>query len=508
MAGAGDPLVVATAAGLVRGERRGDLAQWRGVPYAAPPIGARRFRPPEPPAAWAGVRDATRFGAASAQSRDLRLAMMSGITDKIATDEDCLTVNVFAPAPGAGGPYPVVVWIHGGAFVMGTTATPLYHGGAFAADGVVMVTVNYRLGLAGMLYLGELAPGYAAGNCALLDQIAALRWVRDHIAGFGGDPGQVTVMGESAGAIAIGALLAMPAARGLFHRAILQSGASALAMPGRAEATALARRVIAALGVEAAALADVPIERLLEVQAALVAGVGVGTLAPYVDGVSLPAPAIDALCAGSAAGVPVLLGTNRDEWTLFEVLFGEQTIDALRGPLTARLGDALAPLLAAYRAERPEPRTDAAATQRAWVDLIGDAVFRLPCVRLAEAQAAAGAPAYLYRFDWPSPSFGGRLGAGHAVELPFVWNRLDLAFAQLVIGSDAARQQPLASAVHASWVAFIRTGDPNGGGLPTWPTYDATRRATMRIDRPAEVVDDLGGATRALWPARLGPARP
>jgi para-nitrobenzyl esterase len=490
-------LVVETAAGQVAGELRHDVAIWKGIPYAAPPLGALRFAPPAPPVPWTGVRPATAYGAVAAQSRDPRIAMMSGVTDKVASGEDCLTLNVFAPVPGRGGPYPVMVWIHGGAFIMGSGSSPLYHGGSFAASGVVVVTINYRLGLPGLLYLGELDPARAAGNVALLDQVAALAWVRDHIAGFGGDPGRVTVMGESAGAISIATLLAMPAAKGLFHRAILQSGASGLAAPSRADATALARRVIGELGCTVAELAEVPIDRLLEIQGQVAAGLGVGALSPCVDGVTVPAPPLDAVRAGSAAGIPLLLGTNRDEWTLFEVFLGEISVDGFRAPVRARLGDAVVDrLLAAYAADHPDARGD----HRAWVDLVGDTVFRIPVIRLAEAQAAQGAPVYLYRFDWRSPAFGGRLGAAHALELPFVWNRLDLPVSQLLIGGNPLPLQPLATAMHATWVAFIRDGEPAGGGLPAWPRYDAERRATLQIDRTSQVVDDLGGATRALWP--------
>jgi para-nitrobenzyl esterase len=492
-------LIVETLAGKVAGALRGDVAIWKGIPYAAPPTGGRRFRPPEPAAAWPGVRDATRYGPVAAQSREPRIAMMSGVTDKVASGEDCLTLNVFAPAPGfGGGKHPVMVWVHGGAFIMGSGSTPLYDGGSFAAEGVVVVTLNYRLGLPGLLYLGDLAPGRAEGNYALLDQVAALRWVAANIAGFGGDPDAVTVMGESAGAISIASLLAMPAARGLFHRAILQSGASALWPTSRADATGLARRVLGELGCTVGQLAELPIERVLEVQARISEGIGVGSLAPYIDEATLPAAPLELIRAGAAAGIPLLLGTNRDEWTLFEVFLGEVTIDAFKAPLRARLGSRIEPLLDAYRADRAD-RSD----RLAWLDLVGDTVFRIPMIRLAEAQAALGAPVYAYRFDWRSPAFGGRLGAGHALELPFVWNRLDLPVSQILIGADAPRSQALATAVHATWVEFIKTGEPNRGGLPAWPPYEATRRATLRIDRESEVVDDPGGAARALWSAIL-----
>jgi para-nitrobenzyl esterase len=489
----GDP-IVETRTGKVRGELRPGpepglppVAIWKGIPYAEPPVGPLRFAPPRPARPWAGVRDATRFGPVATQSRDPAVSMMSGVTDKIISGEDCLTLNVFSPA-AEGGKRPVVVWIHGGAFIMGSGSTPLYHGSSFASrHDLVVVSLNYRLGLLGFLYLGDLAPGRDEGNYALLDQVAALTWVRDNIAAFGGDPDRVTIMGESAGAFSIGALLVMPAAQGLFHQAILQSGASGLSPPTRDDATRIARGVLDTLGVGVDALADVPADHLLRVQQELSVSHGLAAFAPYVDGTTIPDVPIEIVRAGRAAAVPLLLGSNRDEWALFEVFLGDRTIEPFKAPLRERLGaELLDRMLEVYEGN--------------WTTLVGEVAFRIPMIRLAEAHADRER-VFMYRFDWASRALGGRLGAAHALELPFVWNRLELPLSQVLLGEDALTAQPLATAMHATWAAFIRTGDPNGAGLPAWPAYDRARRATMLLDRTCAVADDPGGAARALWPA-------
>jgi para-nitrobenzyl esterase len=471
-------LAVETKQGAVRGIDRDGVRVWKGIPYAAPPTGALRFRPPQPPLAWTGERDASHSGPVAVQGRD---SIMSGVGDKTAMSEDCLALNVFAPGDDRER-CPVVVWIHGGAFIMGSGSMPLYDGRSFAArHGIVTVTINYRLGLLGLLYLGDLG-GDDAGNACLLDQVAALRWVHDNIAAFGGNPDDVTVMGESAGAVSIANLLVMPAARGLFHRAILQSGAAAFEPPTRADATALARSALAALGTDVAGLANVTHEQLLALQVQLGKERGLSAFSPYVDGVTVPGNPIELVRAGACAQVPLLLGSNRDEWALFD-LFLPDTTAALKGVLRHRLGDELDRMREQYRS---------------WNDLIGDVAFRVPMIRLAEASAA---PVYMYRFDVASPQFGGRLGAAHALELPFVWHRMDQQLAKMLLGADTSALEPIAERMHDTWARFIATGSPDGGGFPAWPRYDAQRRATLVIDADARVVDDPDSAQRQLWSA-------
>ncbi len=484
--------VVETTAGKVRGQIRNGIATWRGIPYARAP----RFRSPVLPESWTGERDATQFGPVAIQSRDPRAAMMSGLTDKSVTSEDSLVVNVYAPATSddPARRRPVLVWIHGGAFIMGSGSQPLYNGTSFAAQHeVVVVTFNYRLGVLGFLYFGDLLPEYAEGNYALLDQIAALRWVRDNIAAFGGDPDQVTIMGESAGAVSVGTLLAMPAAKGLFHRAILQSGASGMSPATRADATEITHSVLAELAVDARTLIDLPVERLLVAQEYVSRTRGLGGFAPYVDGVTVPRLPIDILRDGAGSSVPLLLGSNKDEWALFDVFFGAPATEVVKSQLRGRLGGELDRFHAAYREARADHDD-----HRAWVDVVGDVAFRIPMIWLAEAQARH-AEVWMYRFDWVTPAFEGRLGAAHALELPFVWNTIDLPVSQLLLGGDVAGARPLATAMHATWASFARSANPNGAGLPAWPRYDADRRATMLLDRSSRVVDDPDGSLRQLW---------
>jgi len=469
---------VSTSSGIVTGMIKRGVAMWRGIPYATAP----RFRAPGPAPSWSGERDCVKFGPVAVQSRDPRVAVMSGVGEQIAMSEEALVLNVVAPIPD-GRARPVVVWIHGGAFVMGSGSTPIYDGTSFAANhGVVVVTINYRLGLLGFLAVHET-------NVALLDQIAALRWVKDNIAGFGGDPDRVTVMGESAGAVSIANLLAMPAARGLFQRAILESGGARLSPLTRDDTDAMTREATEALGDPDAA----SIDAILKLQDRIAAKGGLAAFAPSVDGVHIPISPSAAIAGGSAAGIPILLGSNRDEWTLFEVFLGDAAVTPLEHAVKDYLGPRVDEVLAVYAKNHRS-------IDRAWIDLIGDVSFRIPMIRLAEAQSAH-APVWMYRFDFESTSFGGRLGAAHALELMFVWNAIDLPVSKILLGEDRIEPaRPLARAMHDAWAAFIRGEDPHASALPTWPRYERPARATMRLDLTSEVVLDPGGDARAMWP--------
>jgi carboxylesterase type B len=392
-----------------------------------------------------------------------------------------------------------MVWIPGGMFEAGSGAS--YDGSRFARDGIVCVTINYRVGAEGFLYLGD-----GDANLGLLDQVTALEWVRENIAAFGGDPGNVTIFGESAGAMSVGTLLSMPRAEGLFRRAIAQSGGAHQVIPAET-AQKVGGRLADKLGVEATreAIAAVPVDRLLQAQAELKADlmahpdperwggevvVNVMPWQPVVDGDVVPARPIDRIAAGAGADIDLMAGATTDESTFFLVPGGaiEQiTTEILAGAVTA-YGLPVEAALASYGAAHPSasPGDLLAAVQSDWY-------FRIPVIRLADAHAESSAATYMYEFAWRSPAFDGRLGACHGLEIAFVFDTLGYETEPLepLLGTDPPQQ--LADTMHAVWIAFATNGDCG------WPKYDLSRRATMRFDTTSEVVDDPRSAERALW---------
>jgi para-nitrobenzyl esterase len=389
----------------------------------------------------------------------------------------------------------VLFWIHGGAFTMGAGSTPWYDGTAFATNGnVVVVTINYRLGALGFLHLADIdgKDKDLSSNCGLLDQVAALEWVRANIAAFGGDPTNITVFGESAGAMSIGTLLAMPAAKGLFQKAILQSGASHTVL-GSTRATRIANKFIDILGIQKVTdLVDVSLEQLLAAQDKTPGSNGRLAFQPVVDGVALPRQPIQAIAGGSANGVSLLVGTNRDEMRLFTMMDPTQATPDM-AILERLFGTKAKEVAATYEAAQP-----AQSSSDAWIDFQTDRTFRIPAIRLSERQSALGTNVWMYRFDWPSPVFGGRLKACHGLEIPFVWNNLDKHGVNLLNGDSPARQK-VADAMHSAWIAFARSGNPNTSGLPQWLAYDTTHRATMLFNEECQVVNDPQATERQLW---------
>jgi para-nitrobenzyl esterase len=496
-------LVVETRSGRVEGVEHGGVHAFRGIPYARPPVGPRRFAAPEPEEPWRGVRAAQDFGPSAPQAA---LALPLPGMEVGPMDEDCLYLNVYTPAADAGR-RPVLVWIHGGGFVIGSGSQPIYDGSHLARRGdAVVVTINYRLGPLGFLYLEELCPDLegAVGNAGMRDQVAALEWVRDNIAAFGGDPSQVTIFGESAGGMSVGTLLGMPSARGLFTRAIPQSGA-AHNVHTRETATLVAERLVAELGVERSraeeALREVSPDKLLDVHQQTVLELGRTTgllpLQPLVDGSSLPEPPLDAVRAGSAADVALLTGTTRDEWKLFGFMDpGVASLDeaGLAKRLSSQIPEAeVEALVAAYRRPERSPADLHFAIET-------DRVFRIPAIRLAESQAVHCADTWMYRFDWESPSMGGALGSCHALELPFVFGVLHEQGAELFAGSGP-EADALSENMMDAWLAFARNGDPSHAGLPggRWDRYEAGERSTMILGRSCAEELDPASAERAVW---------
>jgi para-nitrobenzyl esterase len=485
-----DP-TVELASGRVGGSSEGPLSVFRGIPFARPPVGPLRFGAPQPPEPWTGVRAATAFGPAAAQSV-IDVAYVPGFSlwEGIgATSEDCLTLNVWTP--GLTGRRPVLVWLHGGAFLKGAGSQALYDGATLAQRGdAVVVTANYRLGAFGFLGLDE---ERFAANAGLLDQLAVLEWVADHAAAFGGDPANVTVMGESAGAVSVTALMTVPRAAGRFHRAVAQSGAGRR-IPTCGKAAEMADRLLARLGVDRARagdLFDLPTERLLSAQVAVSVDVrrddiGAG-FQPWIDGDVLSLQAVDGLAAGSAAGVPFLVGTNEHEMNLWRVLepgLRRLDEDGLNVRVQRHVGEAAGDLIAAYRAARP-----GAAPVELWQAIWSDREFRIPSLRATEAQAGRAAT-YSYLFTWPSPAPG--IGSCHGLELPFLFGTLDSQGADAFAGSGPAAEA-LATTIQDAWLAFVRTGDPG------WPSYDLTARSTMVLGAECGVIDDPSGVERLAW---------
>lgn len=505
---------VSTRSGVVLGHDDGGVVAFLGIPYAAPPEGENRFRPPRPAPEWSGVRSADEFGPIPPQPTSGIGSYVPG--DSLAQSEDCLYLNVWTPRPGRGR-LPVMVYVHGGAFMNGAGSSVLYRPHRLAALGVVVVTINYRLGALGFLAHPSLADGESGGfgNWGLLDIVAALRWVSDNIAGFGGDPENVTLFGESAGATAVCDLLTVEAAHRLFKRVIVQSGAALASGPDASGR--IAERLAQLLSISEPsreALVRVPSDVLVEAQRVLNGEVdgGIGLpFQPVIDGGLLREPPEDAIVAGASAGIDLLGGWNRDEFTLFSfgALVGKD-LDApglealIAGPLRgAGLDETRAKhVIDAYRVARTargEP-----VGERALLDaILTDWIFRIPLVRLADAHVERSARTFLYEFDWPSPFAGGALGACHGIELPFVFGTVHDPLIALFAGSgdDAVR---LCDAVQASWVAFASRGDPSNDLTGSWRVHQPERRSTMRLGAHIEAVDAPRDVERGFWERELG----
>ena len=492
--------IASTASGKVQGLDKEGVLQFRGVRFGT----AQRFRAPEPAHPWDDVADATSFGPIMPQNPS-GLESMLGKSEATPTDEDALFLNVFTPGCDDAR-RPVLVWIHGGAFTAGAGSIPWYNGSNLARTGdVVVVTINYRLGAFGFLYLDQLLGSEFAGsaNSGIRDQAAAIAWVRDNIANFGGDPDNITLFGESAGGMSIGTLLGVPGVPSMIRNAIPQSGAAENVRDADTAAE-VAELMLTQLGLTTASadgLLEVSVDALLAAQAAATtqlqaAGAARLPFAPAVDGVVLPDRPRTAVQNGAAAHVHLVVGTTADEYRLFSIMDrakGPLTPEVLRGRIAKVVGnDRADDAIAVYRDGRTSDEDIFNAFMTDWI-------FRIPAIRLAEAQSAHQPDTYSYLFTYASTAFGGALGACHAVDVPFVFDNLDRGGVQALLGDFTDETHRLAAATAGAWLATARTGAPSHEGLPEWPRYSTSTRAVMELGVAQRALDDPGSAERQLW---------
>jgi para-nitrobenzyl esterase len=493
--------IVQTTAGQVRGLVQDKVHTFKGMPYGATTADAGRFMPPAKPQPWNNVRDAFALGPRAPQIFGGEPAEVAATDPREALGEDCLCLNVWTPSPSDGRRRPVMVWLHGGGYTSGSGSYSMYDGKELARKhDVVAISINHRLNVFGFLYLAEVGGAkYAnASNVGMLDIVAALEWVRDNIAAFGGDPGNVTIFGQSGGAGKVSTLMAMPSAKGLFHRAVAQSGSNVRGIT-RSDANKTAEMVLSKLGLTTNQVDDLqtmPMDRLLSVMRGPGPGApGALTLGPVVDGRTLPSSPFEPSAPALSNDIPLLTGTTATEVTFFSNTQLDPIDDAtfrMRVKELLTVNDAKADkVIAVYRKNRPTSNN---------IDLFlrmsTDAgFFRQGVDTQAIRKAAAGkTPVYVYRFDWYSPVREGKLKAYHTLEIPFVFDNVDGSPTMTGVGKE---RYALADRMSAAWVAFARTGNPQHPGLPDWPPFNAAQRPTMVFDNDCKLVNDPGGEERA-----------
>jgi para-nitrobenzyl esterase len=470
--------------GALRGTRTGTVAAFKRVPYAANPFtAANRFKAPHPVGAWPGVRDASAYGPMPPQPSRMPGGGAAG-------EADDLTLNVWAPTNAHGAP--VMVWFPGGAYYRVDAAEGWYDGSSFASQGIVVVTVNYRVGIDGFMSLDGMPD-----NRGLLDQVAALQWIQRNIASFGGNPKDVTISGQSAGAQSVMLLMGMPLAQGLFQKAIAQSPPQNHFTPEQARRITLATAELLKVKPTAQGMAAVSLSDMITGTEKMIGDLRdrakwgpIGGQPPYlpvVDGTVLTSAPLAALQKNAGKHIPLLIGCTDEEARLYLVPGG--TIDRI--PMPAFEGALRANRLPADAAAIYARVRDKASPGDMLAALESDATFRMPVLRFAEQRVAAGAPVWLYNFGWASPGFGGRLGAGHVVDVPFAFNTLATKQAAPFLGGPG--YQPLADEMHARWTRFVKTGDAG------WARYTLPTRPTMRFDTTSAVVADPLADRRKLW---------
>jgi para-nitrobenzyl esterase len=468
--------VADTKDGRIRGQVVDGINVFRGIPYGGDTSGKNRFMPPPKVQPWTGVRDAINWGHVAPQapsSGNIDYTSMTRWMDQPGGQgEDCLVLNVYTPALKDGGKRPVMFSIHGGGFATGTSGNPVFNGVALAKLGdVILVTINHRLGCLGYLHLGDLAPEFdSSGVAGMLDIVAALEWVRDNIENFGGDPSRVMIFGQSGGGAKVSHLMVMPSAKGLFHRAAIQSGAS-LRSGTREAANATAERMLAQLGLTKARvreLQEIPLEMMIGAQAAIG-----GRLSPFVDGKAVPANPFDPAAPEVSADVPVIVGTNLHD-SAFSTNNFEIDDAGVKAQAKTMFGAGADRVVAAYRAADPQ-----ATPFKLLARMATDRGTRRNSMTLAERKAAQGkAPAHMYLLTYSSVPFGGKFGSVHGTEMPLFYHNLD-AWPIAGNGPDA---QALAAKMAGAYVEFAKTGKPAVPGVGEWPAYTADTRATMIFD--------------------------
>ncbi|ARV62824.1 hypothetical protein BZZ01_03170 [Nostocales cyanobacterium HT-58-2] len=487
------PIIVETPYGKVQGIQEESVQIFKGIPFAQPPVNKLRYRPPQPCKPWVGVLEALSFGAITPQPS------IFDTLPPLPQNEDCLYLNVWAPVdPGS---YPVMVWIHGGEFFTGRPSELLFDGSVFAKEGIVTITIAYRLGVLGFLHLPHLLGDEFAtsGTLGLQDQIAALKWVQQAIPAFGGDPHRVVVAGQAAGGSSIGTLIAMPDTEGLFRAGILQSGA-ANKLHDRDTAAWITAFILNEFSLapnQAYKLLELPVEELVAASQRMIRKIPMrAPFRPVVDGITLPTYPLEAiahknakLCpsaSAKSANVSLLVGTNRDEMNTFAMIDLKSV--ALEPRNSASL-DAISfvKVVEQYRIHFKDLDDTILASR-----LLTASEYWIPAIRLVEAHTCAGGTAWMYRFDW-THTIDSMFGAGHTFELPLVWQKLDLSF------DDPIGTSKLGALMHKVWVQFITTGNPNGAGLSTWLPYHSNERTTMIFDEPMHIENDPNASERKLW---------
>jgi len=501
MSGRVEPIVT-TKSGKIEGSFEGGLFVFKGIPYAAPPVGALRWLPPQPVKKWEGVREAKNFGAIAPQT-----VMPLGPFVQVdqTQSEDCLFLNIWTPGLN-NARRPVMVWIHGGAFTIGSGSDSMYASDVLPRRGdIVMVSINYRLGILGFLRLKDVTDGKipSTGNEGLMDQVAALKWVKQNIAAFGGDPDNITVFGESAGAMSIGCLMVMPSAKGLFQKGILESGV------GSAAASLNVSNAGGAAFLKAAdikkddtkALRTLTPVQLLEIEKKMMApdesgNVKITVTMPVVDGDVIPDVPNKLARQGYSKDIITIIGSNLDEWKLFMLMQpagGPLDEAGMVKRLTALMPEESAINLAAAYKKAREKRDEPATPIDIFTAIQGDSMFRIPALELVEAQQNNKQKVFSYLFTWKSPAMGGVLGACHAMEIGFVFGNYNDMFCGS--GPDADK---LARLMQDAWLAFARTGDPSCESVGKWPVY-GSKRLTMILDKKCHVEAAPYEEERLAW---------